>query len=176
MPLPYKEVCVNTNFVFPGIISTKTCTHIHILISKTSTVWFSVSKSREGELNTNHKVEKGVAIVVQGMQKTCKMHLKTPCPLCLPKQTLMSLTWCKVYIRIRMKPSSSIFAQTTIQECKASGWQFWYGRNKTKFQSSRTPSRRGKQVIRLGSYIYPHRVYLYKQHRRSHIYVIEVHC
>ena len=66
MPLPYKEVYVNTNFVFSGIITTKTCTHIHIFISRTSyTVWFSVSKSREGELNTNHKVEKGVAIVVQ---------------------------------------------------------------------------------------------------------------
>ena len=66
MPLPYKEVCVNTNFVFPGIITTKTCTHIYIFISRTSyTVWFSVSKSGEGELNTNHKIEKGVAIVVQ---------------------------------------------------------------------------------------------------------------
>ena len=94
MPLPYKEVYVNTNFVFSGIITTKTCTHIHIFISRTSTVWFSVSKSREGELNTNHKVEKRVAIVVQDTHAE-NMQNAFEDPL-----SPLSLTWCKVYIHM----------------------------------------------------------------------------
>ena len=60
-----RKFCVNTNFVFPVIITTKTRTHIHILISRTS-YCLVFSKGRGAKYKPQSRERN---IVVQGTRR-----------------------------------------------------------------------------------------------------------